>query len=156
MGTSLPRQPTKRGALPGLRSGLRIRHDLGVNAGDACEIWSWLPVRVSDRYSGLSPGRTCQHAVMETQASGIEMFLVRVGDAERDACIEALAEHHIRGRLSVEELDRRQRAALNAVTAAASDAADRNFPSRRTHRSGCLGLRGSGRGSYSSDSGGPT
>lgn len=46
------------------------------------------------------------------------MFLVRVGDAERDACIGSLTDHHLHGRLSVEELDRRQRAALNAVTAA--------------------------------------
>ena len=45
------------------------------------------------------------------------MFLVRVGDAERDACIGSLTDHHLHGRLSVEELDRRQRAALNAVTA---------------------------------------
>ena len=46
------------------------------------------------------------------------MFLVRVGDAERDACIDTLTDHHLHGRLPVEELDRRQRAALNAVTAA--------------------------------------
>jgi hypothetical protein len=48
----------------------------------------------------------------------MEMFLVRVGDAERDACMADLNEHHVLGRLSVEELDRRQRAALSAVTAA--------------------------------------
>jgi hypothetical protein len=48
----------------------------------------------------------------------MEMFLVRVGDAERDACMVDLNEHHVLGRLSVEELDRRQRAALSAVTAA--------------------------------------
>jgi hypothetical protein len=43
---------------------------------------------------------------------------MRVGDDERDDCIEALAEHHVRGRLTVEELDRRQRAALTATTEA--------------------------------------
>ena len=43
---------------------------------------------------------------------------VRIGDAERDECVEMLAEHHVRGRLSVEELDRRQRAALTALTEA--------------------------------------
>ena len=55
---------------------------------------------------------------MDTVASGLELFLVRVGDAERDACIELLTEHHVRGRLSVEEFERRQSAALNAVTVA--------------------------------------
>lgn len=43
---------------------------------------------------------------------------MRVGDVERDDCIELLAEHHVRGRLSVDELDRRQRAALTATTEA--------------------------------------
>lgn len=43
---------------------------------------------------------------------------LRVSDAERDACVDALIEHHVHGRLSVEELDQRQRAALAAVTAA--------------------------------------
>ena len=60
----------------------------------------------------------CQHSWVDTKPSGLEMFLVRVGDAERDACIGSLTDHHLHGRLSVEELDRRQRAALNAVTAA--------------------------------------
>ncbi len=41
---------------------------------------------------------------------------MRVGDAERDACLEALVEHHVRGRLSVEEFEHRQRSALDAVT----------------------------------------
>ena len=50
--------------------------------------------------------------------TGAEMFLVRIGDNEREACVDALTEHHLRGRLSVEEFDRRQRAALEAVTAA--------------------------------------
>jgi hypothetical protein len=46
------------------------------------------------------------------------MFLVRIGDEERDACVDALTEHHLRGRLSAEEFDRRQQAALEASTAA--------------------------------------
>jgi len=46
------------------------------------------------------------------------MFTVRVGDTEREAVLDALGEHHARGRLSVEELDRRQQAALAAVTQA--------------------------------------
>jgi hypothetical protein len=55
---------------------------------------------------------------VETRRSDIELFLVRVGNDERDACVEKLIDHHLRGCLSAEELDRRQRAALNAVTAA--------------------------------------
>lgn len=43
---------------------------------------------------------------------------MRIGDAERDECISALCEHHAWGRLSVDELDRRQTAALTAVSAA--------------------------------------
>lgn len=50
--------------------------------------------------------------------SSAEMFLVRIGDEEREACLDALTEHHVRGRLSAEEFDRRQRAALEASTAA--------------------------------------
>lgn len=42
---------------------------------------------------------------------------MRVGDAERDACLQDLNEHHALGRLSIDELDRRQRATLTAVTA---------------------------------------
>ncbi|HVQ19102.1 MAG TPA: DUF1707 domain-containing protein [Actinomycetes bacterium] len=49
---------------------------------------------------------------------GAEMFLVRIGDDEREECVDALTEHHLRGRLSAEEFDRRQRAALEALTAA--------------------------------------
>src|SRR3712207_8223509 len=41
---------------------------------------------------------------------------VRIGDAERDSCLEALAEHHTQGRLTADELDLRQRAALTAVS----------------------------------------
>lgn len=55
---------------------------------------------------------------VEVRRSDIELFLVRVGNDERDACVEKLIDHHLRGRLSAEELDRRQRAALNASTAA--------------------------------------
>ncbi|WP_420360742.1 DUF1707 SHOCT-like domain-containing protein [Actinopolymorpha rutila] len=46
------------------------------------------------------------------------MFLVRIGDAERGTCLDALTEHHRYGRLSAEECDRRQQAALEALTAA--------------------------------------
>ena len=53
---------------------------------------------------------------METVASEGRRLIVRIGDEERDACVNALNEHHARGRLSVDELDRRQRAALSAVT----------------------------------------
>lgn len=41
---------------------------------------------------------------------------MRIGDAERDACVDVLAEHHVRGRLTLDELDRRQRLALTAST----------------------------------------
>jgi hypothetical protein len=43
---------------------------------------------------------------------------VRVGDAERDACVAALIEHYVGGRLDTAELDRRQHAALQATTVA--------------------------------------
>lgn len=43
---------------------------------------------------------------------------VRIGDTEREAVLDALSEHHVKGRLEVEELDRRQRAALAAQTEA--------------------------------------
>jgi Domain of unknown function (DUF1707) len=55
---------------------------------------------------------------MAPRTTNTDLSLVRVGDAERDTCMTALAEHHVDGRLSVEELDRRQRAALCAITAA--------------------------------------
>lgn len=42
--------------------------------------------------------------------------VVRIGDAEREAVLDALGDHHAKGRLSVAELDRRQRAALAAET----------------------------------------
>jgi hypothetical protein len=41
---------------------------------------------------------------------------MRVGDAERDACSALLIDHHLHGRLSIDELERRQRASLVAVT----------------------------------------
>ncbi len=44
--------------------------------------------------------------------------LVRIGDDEREACIERLTDSYVRGRLSTDELDRRQRDALQAVTSA--------------------------------------
>lgn len=47
---------------------------------------------------------------------GTPPVTLRVGDAERDACVATLIDHHLQGRLTVEELDRRQRAALVAVT----------------------------------------
>jgi Domain of unknown function (DUF1707) len=47
---------------------------------------------------------------------GASFLAQRVGDAERDACISLLAEHHVSGRLSAEEFDLRQGAALRAVT----------------------------------------
>lgn len=55
---------------------------------------------------------------MGTRANSHAGMDLRVGDAERDACLTALIDHHLHGRLSVEELDRRQRAALAAVTTA--------------------------------------
>lgn len=46
----------------------------------------------------------------------VSSLLERVGDEERDACISMLNGHQARGRLSLEELDRRQDLALVAVT----------------------------------------
>jgi hypothetical protein len=54
---------------------------------------------------------------MEQQTVAGELA-VRVGDVERDACVEKLIENCVQGRLSVEELGRRQREALEASTAA--------------------------------------
>src|SRR4051794_32382258 len=62
------------------------------------------------------PDILCQHLSMETLAPTGGRIAVRIGDEERDDCVNALNEHHARGRLSVEELDRRLRAALEAVT----------------------------------------
>jgi hypothetical protein len=58
----------------------------------------------------------CHHPEMEISRGDTKQLTLRVGDAERDACAAALIDHHLHGRLSVEELDRRQRAALAAVT----------------------------------------
>lgn len=55
---------------------------------------------------------------MDIRAGDHAQFSVRIGDADRDDCLEALAEHHVRGRISVDELDRRQRLALVAETRA--------------------------------------
>jgi hypothetical protein len=54
---------------------------------------------------------------MTTQPSG-EQLTVRAGDAEREACVTALVDHYVHGRLDVEELDRRQKAALVAISTA--------------------------------------
>ena len=42
---------------------------------------------------------------------------LRVGTVERDACVIALIGHHLQGRLTDEDLERRQRMALAAVDA---------------------------------------
>ena len=59
---------------------------------------------------------TCDLWAMHTPVEG--QFAVRIGDAERDTCLEALGEHHAHGRLTADELERRQQAALTAVTEA--------------------------------------
>ncbi|HZA73313.1 MAG TPA: DUF1707 domain-containing protein [Propionibacteriaceae bacterium] len=41
---------------------------------------------------------------------------IRVGDADRHACVDALNQHYAEGRLSKDELDGRQHAALTAST----------------------------------------
>jgi hypothetical protein len=59
----------------------------------------------------------CHHPGVNTSASGVDRYApLRIGDAERDSCLAALTEHHVHGRLSIDELDRRHRAALGAVT----------------------------------------
>jgi hypothetical protein len=57
----------------------------------------------------------CHHRAMETRSSDGRLT-VRIGDAEREECLDALSDHHVWGRLTLDELDRRQRAALTAVT----------------------------------------
>lgn len=54
---------------------------------------------------------------MEISRGNAKQVKLRVGDAGRDACAAVLIDHHLHGRLSVEELDRRQQVALSAVTA---------------------------------------
>lgn len=58
----------------------------------------------------------CHYPEMEISRGDTKQSTLRVGDTERDACVAALIDHHLHGRLSVEELDRRQRAAIAAVT----------------------------------------
>ena len=62
-----------------------------------------------------------------------------MGDAERDVCVATLIDHHLHGRLSVEELERRQRAALAAVTEGdltilLNDLPERQSPAMRSSR----------------------
>jgi hypothetical protein len=57
----------------------------------------------------------CHHRAMETRSSDGRLT-VRIGDADREECLDALSDHHVWGRLTLDELDRRQRAALTAVT----------------------------------------
>lgn len=59
---------------------------------------------------------------------------LRVGDAERDQCLAALAEHHMAGRLDVDELDRRQQGAFKAVSAADLDVLLSDLPSLENSR----------------------
>jgi hypothetical protein len=74
---------------------------------------------------------------VETNAMDSEEHpALRIGDAERDEVMETLTEHHVRGRLPVEELDRRHRVALTAETDAelASLLVDLpTSPARRSH-----------------------
>lgn len=53
---------------------------------------------------------------------------LRVGDVERDACVATLTEHHLHGRLSVEEVQARHRAALAAVRVSDLDALLADLP----------------------------
>lgn len=50
------------------------------------------------------------------EAAAMNALSERVGDAERDQVLAELNGHHAHGRLSAEELERRQVLALNAVT----------------------------------------
>lgn len=59
---------------------------------------------------------------------------VRVGDAERDACVAALIEHYVGGRLDPTDLDRRQHAALQATTVADLDVLLVDLPGRSRDR----------------------
>src|SRR5215213_7130431 len=76
----------------------------------------------------------CQPRSMETVMSERQRLAVRIGDEERDACVNALNAHHAHGRLSVDELDRRQRAALAAVTDADLSTLLVDLPSARPAR----------------------
>jgi hypothetical protein len=65
---------------------------------------------------------------MESCDSG--QLALRIGDAERDTCLAALGEHHAHGRLTADELDKRQRVALTAVTEADLAALLSDLPSK--------------------------
>jgi len=49
----------------------------------------------------------CHHPAMEMFLDATSPSTLRVGDAERDACVATLIGHHLHGRLSAEEFDRR-------------------------------------------------
>ena len=53
---------------------------------------------------------------MDNRLGASSQLMQRVGDSERDACVTTLIDHHLHGRLSVEDLERRQVAAMTAVT----------------------------------------
>lgn len=55
---------------------------------------------------------------MAAQPLSLERLGRRVGDADRDAVAAELLAHHLQGRLSLEELERREGAARDAVTTA--------------------------------------
>jgi hypothetical protein len=55
---------------------------------------------------------------MATQPLSLERLGRRVGDADREAVAAELLAHHLHGRLSLEELERREHAARDAVTTA--------------------------------------
>lgn len=60
--------------------------------------------------------------------------LVRVGDAEREGCVQALIEHHVAGALTVDELTERQSLAYGATTVGQLRALTADLPSSRRHR----------------------
>ena len=92
-----------------------LRHSRGPRRPDADPDGVWRAARPASLVSlPTAAGRLC-HDPRMSRAKTIQPRL-RVGDAERDACVAALIEHHLHGRLSVDELDRRQRSALAAVT----------------------------------------
>jgi hypothetical protein len=64
----------------------------------------------------------------------VQLFVLRIGDAERDDCIDELREHHVRGRLSVAEYERRTADAMHAVTAADLQRLLVDLPSRTGRR----------------------
>jgi len=81
----------------------------------------------------------CHDPDVELSRGDLKQGMVRVGDSERDACVAVLIDHHLHGRLSVEELERRQRAALAAVTEGhltilLNDLPDRQSPAMRSTR----------------------